>query len=70
MGDTVNNDEAQKKSFFKGLKAEYNKIIWPDSTTVCKQTIAVVSAAVALGAIIGVLDLILKFGIELLLTRL
>ena len=41
MGDGRTTEGAQKKSFFKGLKAEFNKIVWPDQETVGKQTIAV-----------------------------
>lgn len=67
MGDTVNNENAQKKSFFKGLKAEFAKIVWPDKETVTKQTIAVISSAIALGLIIGILDLIIKFGLSFIL---
>ncbi|PJJ29863.1 preprotein translocase subunit SecE [Lacrimispora celerecrescens] len=67
MGDTVNNESAQKKSFFKGLKAEFAKIVWPDKETVTKQTIAVISSAIALGLIIGILDLIIKFGLSFIL---
>lgn len=38
----------QKKSWFKGLKAEFSKIIWPDQKSLTKETIAVlvVSATV------------------------
>lgn len=67
MGDTVNNEQSTKNSFFKGLKAEFKKVVWPDTDTVKKQTVAVVVVSVALGAIIGVLDLIMKFGIEQLI---
>jgi preprotein translocase subunit SecE len=67
MGDTVNNESAQKKSFFKGLKSEFAKIVWPDKETVTKQTIAVMSSAIALGLIIGILDLIIKFGLSFIL---
>lgn len=66
MGETVSNEKAPKKDFIKGLKAEFNKIIWPDKETLTKQTIAVVSSSVALGLIIAVLDLIIKFGLNLL----
>lgn len=66
MGETVSNERAPKKDFIKGLKAEFNKIIWPDKETLTKQTIAVVSSTVALGLIIAVLDLIIKFGLNLL----
>ncbi|GLC83077.1 preprotein translocase subunit SecE [Lacrimispora brassicae] len=67
MGDTVNNESAQKKSFFKGLKAEFAKIVWPDKETVTKQTIAVMSSAIALGLIIAIVDLIIKFGLSFVL---
>ena len=53
MGETGNTAKAPKKSFWKGLKAEYKKIIWPDKATLQKQTAAVISGAVALGLIIA-----------------
>ncbi|ADL03045.1 preprotein translocase subunit SecE [Lacrimispora saccharolytica] len=67
MGDTVNNEGAQKRNFFKGLKAEFAKIVWPDKETVTKQTIAVMSSAIALGLIIAIIDLIIKFGLSFVL---
>jgi preprotein translocase subunit SecE len=67
MGDTVNNEGTQKKSFFEGLKAEFAKIIWPDKETVTKETIAVISASIALGAIIAILDFIITFGLHYIL---
>lgn len=67
MGETTNTEKAPKTSFFKGLKTEFKKIIWPDQETVAKQTIAVVSAAVALGLVIAALDLVMKLGIDRLL---
>ena len=56
MGETGNTEKAQKKSFWKGLEAEYKKIIWPDKETLQKETAAVVAGAVALGLIIAALD--------------
>ena len=67
MGDTVNNEGTQKKSFFDGLKAEFSKIVWPDKETVTKQTIAVMSSSIALGLIIAILDLVIKFGLSFIL---
>lgn len=67
MGETTNTEKAPKTSFFKGLKTEFKKIIWPDQETVAKQTIAVVSAAVVLGLVIAALDLVMKLGIDRLL---
>ena len=52
MGDTENTKKAPKKSFWKGLKAEYKRIIWPDKETVTKQTGAVIAVSVALGLIL------------------
>ena len=56
MGETGNTEKAQKKSFWKGLEAEYKKIIWPDKETLQKVTAAVIAGAVALGLIIAALD--------------
>lgn len=61
MGDTENTKKAPKKSFWKGLKAEYKRIIWPDKETVTKQTGAVIAVSVALGLIIAALDTAIVF---------
>ena len=54
----------QKKSVFKGLKAEFKKIVWPDRETVRKETIAVVLSTAFLGVLIAVLDAVIKIGID------
>lgn len=59
-------DKTQKKSWFKGLQAEFKKVVWPDKDTLVKQTKAVVAVSVCLGAIIAVIDTILKYGIDIL----
>lgn len=59
-------EKAQKKSWFKGLKAEFKKVVWPDKNTLAKQTTAVVSVSVLLGALIAVIDAAMKYGIDLL----
>ena len=58
--------KTQKKSWFKGLKAEFRKIIWPDKMTLAKQTAAVVSVSVVLGLIIAVIDFLGKNGVDVL----
>ena len=60
------NTKTQKKSWFKGLQSEFKKIIWPDKKSLAKQTTAVVAVSVVLGAVIAVIDAILKYGIDLL----
>lgn len=42
-------EKAKKKSWFKGLKAEFKKIIWPDKKTLVKQTVAVIVCSLFLG---------------------
>ena len=68
MGETKNAPKAQKTSWFKGMKAEFKKIVWPDQKSLTKQTIAVVSVSVALALIIKILDMVITFGIDRLLT--
>ena len=63
MGDTV-KAKKQKKNWFKGLKAEFSKIIWPDRQSLTKETVAVLAGTVLLGVIIAVVDVIVRFGIE------
>lgn len=60
------NTKTQKKSWFKGLQAEFKKIIWPDKKTLARQTTAVVAVSVVLGAVIAVIDAILRYGIDAL----
>ncbi len=68
MGETVKEtkQKKQKKSWFKGLKAEFKKIIWPDRKSLTKETIAVVFVSVLLGVIIAIVDFIARIGIEFL----
>ena len=47
--------------FFRGVKTEYSKIVFPNQETVRKQTIAVIISSLILGALIFVLDLIFKY---------
>ncbi|MCI8505729.1 MAG: preprotein translocase subunit SecE [Lachnospiraceae bacterium] len=54
----------KKKSLFKSLKAEFKKVIWPDRKSFTRQTIAVILTSVFLGALIALLDLVIKFGIN------
>ena len=54
----------KKKNVFKNLKAEFKKIIWPDKKSFTRETVAVVLTSVFLGAVIALLDLVIKFGIN------
>lgn len=60
------SEKTQKKSWFKGLQAEFRKVIWPDKNALVRQTTAVVSVSVLLGVIITIIDAVMKYGIDLL----
>lgn len=66
MGEKSSKEKARKKSWFKGLKAEFKKIIWPDRKTLVKETSAVVAASVFLAALISIIDVIVRYGVDLL----
>ncbi len=58
----------KSKSWFKGLKSEYNKVIWASKDTITKQTIAVTGVSLVLGLIIALIDTILQYGINFLVN--
>ncbi len=51
------------QDFFKGLKSEYNKIIFPTRQDIIKETTATIVVSLLVGALIAVLDLIMKTGL-------
>ncbi len=65
---TPKTDKAPKTSWFTGLKAEFNKIIWPDKKSLSRQSAAVVAVSVVLGLIIAVLDVFIKYGVDALVN--
>jgi len=69
MGEMANTttEKTSKKSWFKGLKAEFKKIVWPDKETLAKQSVAVIGVTVILGVVIYLLDYVIQLGITRLL---
>ena len=65
MGESK-TEKDPKTSWFTGLKAEFDKIIWPDKKSLSRQTAAVVAVSIVLGLIIAVLDVIIKYGVDTL----
>lgn len=63
-------DSAEKKKqrpgYFKGVKAEFKKIVWPDRQQTLKQSIAVVAISVVVGVIIAIIDYVAKYGVNFL----
>ncbi|MBR5247546.1 MAG: preprotein translocase subunit SecE [Lachnospiraceae bacterium] len=64
MGDSTENKV--KNGFFKGVKAEFKKISWPDKQTTLKQSVVVVAISVVVGLIIAVLDVAIQYGVNFL----
>ena len=58
----ASTESTPKKSWFKGLKSEFKKIIWPTKASVARQTTAVVLITVVLGAVIVVIDRLVQMG--------
>ncbi len=53
--------------FWKGVKAEFRKIVWPDRMTLVKQTVAVVIVSIITGALIAIIDRALQYGINFII---
>ena len=54
--DKTKAKESKAAVFFKGVKAEFRKIIWPDRYTLLKQLAAVLVVTVLLGVVIALID--------------
>ncbi|MGI5969509.1 MAG: preprotein translocase subunit SecE [Lachnospiraceae bacterium] len=57
----------KKKGFFKGLKAEFGRIIWPDKDTVWKESAAVLAVSVILALVIAGMDFLIQIGLDAIL---
>lgn len=70
MGEVTNTtttEKAPKRSWFKGIKSEFKKIVWPDKEYLAKQAVAVISVTIVLGILIYVLDFAIQEVIAFLL---
>ena len=55
-----------RKKFFKDIKGEVKKIVWPDGKTVVKSTLVVLAAVAVIGLAIFAIDWVLSEGLHLL----
>lgn len=46
----------EKNSFFKNIKIEFKKIVWPDKKSALRQAILVIVVTIVLGILIKLLD--------------
>ncbi|MCD7826906.1 MAG: preprotein translocase subunit SecE [Clostridiaceae bacterium] len=54
----------KKGGFFRSLKAEFKRCVWPEKDRIIKETTAVVIVTVILGAVIALLDFVIKAGLD------
>ena len=66
MGDSTEKKAKPKNEFFKGVKAEFKKISWPDKTTLLKQSVVVVTISIVLGLLITLMDTVIQYGVNFL----
>lgn len=66
MGN-IKKGTSKSASWFQSLKSEFNKIVWPDKEQLTKETTVVVVVSVILGILIAILDMILQYGIQLII---
>ena len=68
MGETANSAEKKSGSklsnWFKGIKTEFKKIVWPSKSTLMKESAAVGIISVILAIIIALLDAAIKLGLD------
>ncbi len=55
------------RHFFKGLKTEFHRIVFPTREDVVKESIATVIVSVFIGAIIFAMDFVINYGLGLLM---
>ncbi len=56
MGEANAKANAKKVGFFKGVRAEFKKIVWPTPKVITKQTYTVIIITLLIGAVIAGID--------------
>ena len=62
MGDS--NNKESKPGFFKTVKVEFKKIVWPSKESVFRQSVAVTAIAIVVGILITVFDFLIQYGVN------
>ena len=68
MAEENTKEKGRIRRWWKGLKAEFKKIVWPDRESVVKETAAVIVITIILSLIIALLDLGVKYLIDLIMS--
>jgi preprotein translocase subunit SecE len=67
MEDKKTEAAPKKKSFFKSVKSEFSRIIWPTKDNVIKESSVVLIVTVVLGLIIAGIDFLIQIGLDAIL---
>ena len=61
-----NKDKITFSDRWNGLKAEFGKIVWPDGTTIYRQSFAVILVSIVVALIIVFFDMMIQYGVNFL----
>ena len=61
MAKKEKKDNKQKRHYFKDMKAELKKVIWPTAKQTANNTVAVIVFTLSLALIVFVLDVVFDF---------
>lgn len=64
MAENTTVEKKEKGQFFKNLKIEFKKIIWPTKEDAARKTILIVVVTIILGILVKLLDM----GVQALLS--
>ncbi|MGI6071694.1 MAG: preprotein translocase subunit SecE [Lachnospiraceae bacterium] len=53
----VATEKKEKTGFFKNIKIEFKKIVWPNKQSAFRQTVLVVVVTIVLGVLVKLLDM-------------
>ena len=69
MAEATKKKERRIKTWWTGVKAEFSRIIWPDKTTIIRQTVVVVVITIIVGVLISLIDSVVQLGLDAIIGR-
>ena len=69
MAEATKKKESRIKTWWKGVKAEFSRIIWPDKATIIRQTVVVVVITIIVGVLISLIDSVVQLGLDAIIGR-
>ena len=64
MAETKVKKTGKITKYFKEVKSELKKVVWPSKKQIIKNTLVVIAAVILVGIVIWVLDLLFSFGLN------